>query len=108
MVLTASSDPALVNYASEIPLALTIAGLSEVRFSSAVSNALENPGDMLVDQTGFQFQTESGKIYSLQRAPTGTQNYVNAGSFADGNDGEMVLFDPQGYSASNDYRIVIE
>ncbi len=108
VVLTASSDPALVNYASEIPLALTIAGLSEVRFSSAVSYALENPGDMLVDQTGFQFQTESGKIYSLQRTPTGTQNYVNAGSFADGNDGEMVLFDPQGYSAANDYRIVIE
>jgi len=108
VVLTASGDSAEVNYASEIPLGLTLAGLSEVRFSSAVSYALDNPGDMLVDETGFQFLSESGKTYTLQRAPTGTQNFVNAGSFADGNDGEMVLFDPAGYSAANDYRIVIE
>jgi hypothetical protein len=108
VVLTTSADPAEVNYASMIPLARELAGLSEVRFTSGVSYLLENPGDLLVDMTGTEFDSEAGQVYSLQRAPTGTQNYVNAGSFADGNGGEMVLFDPEGYSAANDYRIVIE
>lgn len=108
VVLTASGNSADVNYASEIPQGLTLAGLAEVRFTSAVSYSIDQQSDLLTNEAGFQFQSASNSVYTLQRASTGTESYANTGSFGDGTGETMTLFDPQGYSALHDYRIVIE
>ncbi len=108
VVLTAAAD-SNVNYVAEmLGSSILVAGLSEVRFTMPVSFLLTNPGDAMSAQTGFRFPSEVGTTYTLQRAIAGTGSFENTGAFAEGTGGEMTLFDPLGYAASNDYQVVVE
>lgn len=109
VVLTASGDPALVNYIENVPgQSLTLAGLSEVRFTTDVAYSIEDPGYLLTTETGYRFVAAPGITYNLQRAPAGTGTFENTGTFASGTDGEITVFDPAGHSAAHDYRILVE
>jgi len=81
----------------------TEAALSEVRF---LVGALEFTRAEIRGETFFQFQSQAGKTYRLERATTmSPPNWADTGCVVEGDGSLMHAFDPAGYSAANSYRV---
>ena len=84
----------------------TEAALSEVRF---LVGALEITRTEIRGETFFQFQSQTGTTYRLERATTmSPANWADTGCVLAGDGTLMYAFDPAGYSATNSYRITEE
>lgn len=83
------------------------AALSEVRFLARADLAISNTH--LGAGTLFQFSTQVGKTYLLERASTSSpMGWGDTGCRVIGDGGIAKIFDPLGYSSAHNYRVMEE
>ena len=73
----------------------SVSNLIEVRFSTVDID----------DTTGFEFQSESGSVYRLDKATPPSTNFNSTGGFLEGNGDTMLMFDPTGFTTQNVYKV---
>ena len=107
VVITSAGAPE-ANFMNDFGVSSTSteAALSEVRF---LVGALEITRTEIRGETFFQFQSQTGTTYRLERATTmSPANWADTGCVLAGDGTLMYAFDPAGYSATNSYRITEE
>lgn len=64
----------------------------------------------ITDEFGLQFQSETGKVYSLEFTAdlVNSNNYRKTGALVEGSGEIMELFDPAGFSTGKAYRVAFE
>jgi len=108
LVITSANAPE-ANYMNDFGASSTSteAALSEIRFLALAD--VEITRTEIRGETFFQFQSEAGKTYRLERATTmSPPDWSATGCIVDGDGTQKQAFDPAGFSAANSYRIMEE